>query len=152
MKVLMVCLGNICRSPLAEGILRQKIEEKKISNVFVDSCGTSDYHIGQTPDKRTQHNAIKHGTDLSNLRGRQFIRSDFDSFDKIFVMDSSNKEDVLALARNNEDKNKVELLLNITHPNNNLGVPDPYFGGANGFEDVYILVDAACEKLSDSLR
>lgn len=67
-------------------------------------------------------------------------------------MDSSNKEDVLALARNNEDKNKVELLLNITHPNNNLGVPDPYFGGANGFEEVYILVDAACEKLSDSLR
>jgi protein-tyrosine phosphatase len=152
MKVLMVCLGNICRSPLAEGILRQKIKEKKISNVFVDSCGTSDYHIGQTPDKRTQDNAIKHGTDLSNLRGRQFAQSDFDSFDKIFVMDSSNKEDVLALARNNEDKNKVELLLNITHPNNNLGVPDPYFGGANGFEDVYILVDAACEKLSDSLR
>lgn len=152
MKVLMVCLGNICRSPLAEGILRQKIEEKKISNVFVDSCGTSDYHIGQTPDKRTQDNAIKHGTDLSHLRGRQFTQSDFDSFDKIFVMDSSNKEDVLALARNNEDKNKVELLLNITHPNNNLGVPDPYFGGANGFEEVYILVDAACEKLSDSLR
>ena len=152
MKVLMVCLGNICRSPLAEGILRQKIKEKKISNVFVDSCGTSDYHIGQTPDKRTQDNAIKHGTDLSHLRGRQFTQSDFDSFDKIFVMDSSNKEDVLALARNNEDKNKVELLLNITHPNNNLGVPDPYFGGANGFEDVYILVDAACEKLSDSLR
>ena len=119
---------------------------------FVDSCGTSDYHIGQTPDKRTQDNAIKHGTDLSHLRGRQFTQSDFDSFDKIFVMDSSNKEDVLALARNNEDKNKVELLLNITHPNNNLGVPDPYFGGANGFEEVYILVDAACEKLSDSLR
>jgi len=152
MKVLMVCLGNICRSPLAEGILRQKIEEKEIVNVFVDSCGTSDYHIGQTPDRRTQANALKHGTDLSRLRGRQFTISDFDSFDKIFVMDSSNKENVLALARNIADEQKVELLLNITHPDRNLGVPDPYFGGINGFEEVYLLVNAACEKLSESLR
>ncbi|MBL4624667.1 MAG: low molecular weight phosphotyrosine protein phosphatase, partial [Flavobacteriales bacterium] len=92
MRVLMVCLGNICRSPLAEGILRQKIEEKGISGITIDSCGTSNYHIGQSPDQRTQQNALTHGTDLSKLRGRQFTVEDFASFDKIFAMDSSNKE------------------------------------------------------------
>ena len=152
MKILMVCLGNICRSPLAEGVLRQKVEEKAIAYIVVDSCGTSNYHIGQSPDQRTQSNALTHKTDLSKLRGRQFTVVDFDNFDKIFVMDLSNRENVLKLARSKEDEQKVELLLNITHPKKDLAVPDPYFGGPTGFEDVYQLVDAACDKLAESLK
>ena len=152
MKILMVCLGNICRSPLAEGILKQKLEAKNISSVTVDSCGTANYHAGQSPDQRTQSNALTHGTDLSSLRARQFVVGDFDTFDKIFVMDSSNRENVLKLSRNKEDEHKIELLLNITHPKKNLAVPDPYFGGPTGFEDVYQLVDEACDTLAESLR
>ncbi len=143
----MVCLGNICRSPLAEGVLRQKIEEYNIKNIEVDSCGTSNYHIGQAPDQRTQDNALQNGTNLSQLRARQFEVSDFDRFDKIYVMDSSNKSNVLELARNEADKNKVDLFLNIRYPNQNLQVPDPYFGGEQGFQNVYKLVDETCEAL-----
>lgn len=151
MKILMVCLGNICRSPLAEGILRKKLSEKGIENVKVDSAGTSSYHIGQAPDSRSQQNALSHGTDLSSLRARQFGVSDFDDFDKIYVMDSSNYSDVLSLARDASDSEKVELLLNSSHPGSNMAVPDPYFGGENGFENVYQLVDEACDIIANSL-
>lgn len=146
MKILVVCLGNICRSPLAEGILLHMVKEKKLS-ITIDSAGTSDYHIDEAPDARTTANAKKHNIDLSPLRARQFVVEDYDFFDKIYVMDKSNLQNVLKLARNENDKQKVDLFLNISHPNGNMEVPDPYFGGEAGFENVFQLVWKASEKL-----
>lgn len=150
-KILMVCLGNICRSPLAEGILREKAVKENIE-IFIDSAGTSNIHIGQHPDKRTVSNALEHGVDISNLLGRQFKQSDFDDFDQIFVMDSSNFSNVISLARNEKDKIKVELILNRLYPNSNMSVPDPYFGGEQGFENVFVLLDKACDSIIQSLK
>jgi len=149
-KILMVCLGNICRSPLAEGILREKTKEYS-EDIIIDSAGTSNYHIGSQPDNRTIANALTHGVDVSQLKARQFTVSDFDNFDHIYVMDSSNYSDVIALARNEGDKKKVALLLNSIYPNSNMSVPDPYFGGEQGFENVFILLDNACEVIAGSL-
>lgn len=150
-KIVMVCLGNICRSPLAEGILRAKTKDLA-STLFIDSAGTSNYHIGEHPDQRTIANARKHGVDVSTLKARQFVVADFDRFDHIFVMDSSNYADVISLARNDEDRAKVEMILNRVYPNSNMSVPDPYFGGEQGFENVFILLDKACEVIADSIR
>lgn len=146
----MVCLGNICRSPFAEGILREKVQSSA-HPVFIDSAGTSNYHVGQHPDARTIANALQHGVDVSTLKARQFSVNDFDAFDHIFVMDSSNHADVLSLARNENDKKKVELILNRVYPNSNMSVPDPYFGGEQGFENVFILLDKACEIIAESI-
>jgi protein-tyrosine phosphatase len=150
-KILMVCLGNICRSPLAEGILRVKAEKAGI-DIQIDSAGTSNYHIGENPDKRTVLNASKHAVDVSKLKARQFSTSDFDDFDHIFVMDSSNYGDVLSLARNEADRKKVELILNRVYPGSDMSVPDPYFGGEQGFENVFILLDKACDVIVNSLK
>lgn len=149
--VLMVCLGNICRSPLAEGILRQKAEKENIT-LKIDSAGTSNYHTGEHPDSRTIANAKKNGVDVSKLKARQFKVADFDSFDHIFVMDSNNYNDVIALARNEKDKAKVEMILNRVYPNSNMNVPDPYFGGEQGFENVFILLDKACDVIIESFK
>lgn len=146
MRILMVCLGNICRSPVAEGILRHKSENYKL-NIQVDSAGTSNYHIGQHPDTRSAGNAAKRGVDISKLKGRQFSVQDFDNFDLIYVMDQSNYRDVLSLARNENDRQKVEMILNVSLPNSNKAVPDPYYGGENGFDLVFNLLDEACEKI-----
>ena len=143
-KILMVCLGNICRSPLAEGIMLKLIEEKNL-NIHVDSAGTSNYHVDEAPDRRTIINAALHNIDLKPLRARQFNSSDFEKFDKIYVMDKSNLTNVLALATNDEHKIKVDLLLNVSHPNQDLEVPDPYFGGEQGFEDVFQMIYNACK-------
>jgi protein-tyrosine phosphatase len=149
-KVLMVCLGNICRSPLAEGILRHKAEKLNIS-IQIDSAGTSNYHIGDHPDSRTIANAKKHGVDVSKLKARQFSVADFDNFDTIFVMDASNYADVVSLSRDSNDRKKVEMILNRVYPNSNMNVPDPYFGGEQGFENVFILLDKACEVIANSV-
>lgn len=149
-RILMVCLGNICRSPLAEGILREKTKQLSI-NIILDSAGTCDNHVNQNPDSRTIANAKKHNIDISKLKARQFSVSDFDNFDQIFVMDSSNYGDVIALARNENDKQKIELILNRVYPNSNMSVPDPYFGGEQGFENVFILLDNACSIIANSL-
>ncbi len=124
-KVLMVCLGNICRSPVAEGVLRH-VANKKGLKIIVDSAGTANYHVGESTDKRSIANAKKNGVDISMLRGRQFNVLDFDEFDYIFTMDESNLKNVLALAKTEEHKQKVDLLLNTAYPNKNLPVPDPY--------------------------
>ncbi len=150
-KILMVCLGNICRSPLAEGILRHKTNKLGI-DVFIDSAGTSNYHIGEHPDKRTISNALKNGVDISELKARQFKVSDFDEFDIVFVMDSSNYTNVIDLARNKNDINKVELILNRVHPKSNMPVPDPYFGGEEGFQKVFDLLDNACDVIVEQLQ
>ncbi len=144
----MVCLGNICRSPLAEGILKAKL---KSESFYVDSAGTGDYHIGKNPDPRSIAIAKKYGLDISNLKGRQFDVSDFDKFDSIFVMDESNYRNVISLARNEEDKAKVNFILNLVHPNQDYNVPDPYYGGHEGFENVYKMLNEACTILANSL-
>ena len=146
-KILMVCLGNICRSPLAEGIMLKLIKENNI-NMRVDSAGTSNYHIDEAPDKRTITNAAKHDVDLKSLQARQFKVSDFEKFDKIYVMDNSNMANILAIAETQEHKLKVDLLLNASNPGMNLEVPDPYFGGEQGFEDVFQMVYKACQHIA----
>lgn len=147
-KILMVCLGNICRSPVAEGILRHLATEKELE-IEVDSAGTSGYHKGEAPDSRTQKNASKNGVDLSMLRSRQFTPADFENFHCIYVMDQSNYGDVLQLAKNDGQKNKVKLLLNEVFPNENKSVPDPYYGGEKEFEEVFQMIKSACIKIVD---
>ncbi|MGL4597910.1 MAG: low molecular weight protein-tyrosine-phosphatase [Bacteroidia bacterium] len=149
--ILMVCLGNICRSPLAEGILRHRLDERGIHHIRVDSAGTSGFHAGHHPDTRTIHNALTHQVDLSKLVSRQFTHRDFDAFDFIYVMDSSNYRDVMALAKTEAEKAKVDLLLNTIWDGENRAVPDPYYGGESGFENVFQLVDQACTKLANDL-
>ena len=147
-KILMVCLGNICRSPLAEGILKSKLPSEEF---IVDSAGTGDYHIGSTPDNRSIKVAKKYGLDISNQRGRQFTELDFIKFDIIYVMDSSNYENVIRLARNENDKNKVKMILNEIYPNQNYDVPDPYTGGIQGFESTFKMLDEACIEIAKTL-
>jgi protein-tyrosine phosphatase len=147
MKVLMVCLGNICRSPLAEGILREKIQAHGL-DWDVDSAGTGAYHIGEHPDPRSVAVARKHHLDISTQRARQFRTEDFDQFDLILVMDKSNYRNVVALARNPEQKGKVQLMLAYGEANRE-EVPDPYWDN-NGFEQVYHLLDESCEALIQS--
>ena len=148
-KVLMVCLGNICRSPLAEGLLKSKVDPDK---VYVDSAGTGDYHIGHAPDERSVSVARENKLDITSQRGRQFQVSDFDEFDKIYVMDMSNYRDVRSLARNDEDREKVSLILNEIFPGENVEVPDPYHGGNEGFNNVYRMLDEACEVIARKLE
>lgn len=144
----MVCLGNICRSPLAEGILTTKTFGHGIE---VDSAGTSNYHIGSSPDKRSIDVAAQHNINITQQRGRQFQVSDFDDFDHIYAMDSSNKENILKLARTETDKQKVSLILEKVFPGENVDVQDPYYGGLNGFKNVYDMLDEACEVIAKEL-
>jgi len=144
MNVLMVCLGNICRSPLAEGVLRDKIEQRGL-DWSVDSAGTSKWHAGESPDPRSVETAHANGIDISSQRARQFTVDDFDRFDLILVMDSSNYRNVVAMSRSEEDTSKVRLLLNYSYPGENRAVPDPYYEG--GFQNVYDLIEEAVELM-----
>ena len=146
----MVCLGNICRSPMAEGILRSKLETRGHA-VTVDSAGTGGWHVGEAPDRRAIHTAKKFGVDISNLVARKFSKKDFDNFDFIYVMDTENLRDVMSLARTLEDKNKVKLLLDTGEKKSGRSVPDPWYGGEEGFVEVYKLLDEACDDIIKSL-
>ena len=148
----MVCLGNICRSPMAKAILTKKLEEKNITWVEVDSAGTSDYHIGGKADQRTVESGKKHGIDLSSHRGRQFSRRDFDTFNLIFAMDRENYSDILYQANSEEETKKVKLILNEINPGANLSVPDPWFGGEKDFEKVFHLLDKACDIIVEKIQ
>ena len=139
----MVCLGNICRSPLAHGIFETLSQD---FNINVDSAGTANYHSGGQPDKRSQAIALNHGIDISKQHARQFTVNDFDAFDYIYVMDRSNLRDVLALARTEEDRKKVTLLLGHDE------VEDPYYGGLEGFEIVYKKIDNACREIIEQWK
>ena len=147
-KILMVCLGNICWAPLAEGILASKLPANKFT---VDSAGTGSWHIGHAPDERSINVGKKNKIDISHQKGRQFSSADFDAFDYIYVMDSSNYRDVLQLAITQDHKDKVQMILNDLFPNENVDVPDPYFGLANGFEIVYNMLDEVCDVISKKL-
>jgi len=149
MKILMVCLGNICRSPLAEGILWNK---GKHLNLKVDSAGTAAYHVGKQPDLRSINIAKKHYIDLSNQRARQFSRADFDKFDIIYAMDSNNYAHLISLASSETERNKIRMILNEINPNSYQSVPDPYYGGDNGFQDVYNMLDKACDKIIQDIE
>jgi len=150
MRILMICLGNICRSPLADGLLRNKVSEKKLP-WFVDSAGTAAYHIGNPPDHRMIQTAKENGIDISGLRARQFTSQDYEDFDRIYVMDQSNYKNVLALANSNADRQKVYLLLDHLYPNKQLEVPDPYYGNQSDFDAVFALVNKATEALISDL-
>jgi protein-tyrosine phosphatase len=147
-RVLMVCLGNICRSPLAEGILKSKLD---ISIFEIDSAGTSTYHQDSPPDQRSIEVANKYGLDIANQKSRPFTKKDFESFDYIFVMDSSNYEDVINMADGKEEEDKVSLILDTIYPGENQSVPDPYHDSINGFEQVYHMLEESCSVIASEL-
>lgn len=149
MKILMVCLGNICRSPLAEGILKSKLPQ----DFFVDSAGTIDMHQGSQPDKRSVQIAEKYGVDISNQRSRPITKEDLDQFDKIYCMDLSNFKNVISLAENEKQRQKISLLMEAADLNHSSGeVADPYWSELDGFEKVYHQIDEACEIIAKKLQ
>ena len=148
-KVLMVCLGNICRSPLAEGVLQSKLP---INKCIVDSAGIANYHVGTAPDKRSIVTAKKFGIDISQQKCRQITKSDFETFDYIYVMDNSNYKNVMAIAPNEASKQKVKLILNEVDSTSDLEVPDPYYGELEDFEHVFHLLDEACTIIASRIK
>ena len=150
MKILMVCLGNICRSPLAEGIMKRKIQENNL-NWEVDSAGTGYWHIGQKPDERSIAVAQKYGIDISDQKARQLRPHDLQEFDLIFAMDSSNYRNIKTYARSEEEQKKVDLIMNRVKPGYNQNVPDPYYN-SDGFEEVFQMLDTACDKIVEQYK
>lgn len=148
MKILMICLGNICRSPLAEGILRDKINTYQL-DWEVDSAGTGHWHIGNPPDPRSIQIANEYGIDISGQKARQFRSIDVDYYDLLLVMDEQNKKNILKYCHTPEEREKVKKIMEFT--GQNIDVPDPYYGDY-GFKNVYKLLDQACESLIDSYR
>lgn len=149
MKILMVCLGNICRSPLAHGILESKTKHYGIT---VDSAGTGSYHIGEPPDPRSIEVAMMHQIDISDQRARQFQVSDFDEFDRIYAMDRANLRDLKNLARNPEDERKLRLFMDSDPESPFDEVPDPYYDEIDGFKTVYALIETTCKKINTELK
>lgn len=151
MKILMVCLGNICRSPLAEGIMQQKIDQYRI-DAEVDSAGFEAFHIGDPPDERAIKVAFNNDIDISDYSARVFRTADFDRFDRIYVMDDNNYSDVMRKARNENDRRKVDFILNAVDPGSNDVVPDPYYGRLSDFEEVFFLLNQAIDIIAKKLQ
>lgn len=149
-RILLVCMGNICRSPMAEGLVRHKARERGM-DVRTDSAGTIDSHVGETPDRRAQKCMDDHGIDISDLRARQIRPSDFHEFDLLLAMDLDNLKGLRRIAPNDALLDKARLMMDFA-PDLPQEVPDPYFGGQDGFEEVYRMLDAACEDLLDRLQ
>mgnify|MGYP000235639344 FL=1 len=151
MKILMVCLGNICRSPLAHGILEGKVNKAGLA-ITVDSAGTNGYHDGELPDPRSIDKANEYDIDITNQRSRQITQNDIQEFDFIYVMDSSNYNNIVALCNSPEEISKVKMIMNEVEPGKNISVPDPYFGDSDGFEKVYQMIDLACANIVNELK
>lgn len=150
-KVLFVCLGNICRSPTAEGVFKQLLDREQLeSAVHVDSAGTHAYHVGSPPDPRAQEAALRRGIDLSGIRGRRAEAKDFDEFDHVLAMDQENYENLLAIA--GDQTHKIGVLMSYSTRFDENQVPDPYYGGPNGFERVLDMIEDASEGLLRELR
>jgi protein-tyrosine phosphatase len=143
MKILMVCLGNICRSPLAEGILRHKAEQQGL-DWEIESAGTGGYHIGEAPHKLSQKVALHNGIDISCQQARQFCKEDMLTFDRIYVMDAENYQEVKRMSKELWDSSKTDLLLNVSDPGRNRGVPDPWYGEEDGYHKVFDMISKAC--------
>lgn len=150
MRILFVCLGNICRSPMAEGIMREKLKASDL-DLELDSCGTGDYHEGENPDPRAQKEMEQRGVDISDLVARGFEDEDFERFDLILTMDEDNYERILERARNEEERKKVDMILNRLPDTRGSSVPDPYFGAKDGFRTVFELLDRSTDALIKEL-
>ena len=150
MNILFVCLADVCRSPLAEGLLKKKFKENNIDG-FVDSAGFESFTINEPPDNRVRQTAEKHGIELKG-KSRIFVKDDFDKFDKIYVMDTKNYRDVKDLARNKSDLKKIDYLLNVLHPGENKTVPDPYLQGEYDCNMVFDIIDAATSRIVEGLK
>ncbi len=148
-KILMVCLGNICRSPLAEGILKDKLNNSE--EFIIDSAGMGNSHIGELPDKRSILVANENKLDITYQRARLFTMDDFDNFDIIYAMDHFNYKALIKLAATEEHKAKVKIILNEVFPNENLDVPDPFYSSTFAFRNVYKMLDEACDVIADKL-
>ena len=146
MKILMVCLGNICRSPLAEGILQHKAKKAGL-NWTIESAGTNNYHTGEAPHHLSQKVARLNGIDICHQKARQFVKEDFDRFDKIYAMANDVVDDIKKIAKEKFDARKVDLFLNELHPGKNKNVPDPWYGTEPGYHEVYKLIDETCERI-----
>jgi len=150
--VLFVCAGNICRSPLAEGVFRHQVEARGLAHVFhIESAGTGNWHAGEAPDPRMQETALENGVSLADLRARQFIESDFERFDHLFAMDKSNLHDMLYLDRVEAYGRKVRLYRELDPTPGDYQVPDPYYGGQSGFDKVYQMIERTGEALLEHL-
>lgn len=151
-KVLFVCMGNICRSPTAEAVFRAKVQEAGLEHsILIDSVGTHDYHIGDPPDQRTQRAASQRGYDMSMLRGRQVEVADFTRFDYVLAMDNANMAILYRLCPK-EQRDRLGLFLEYAQHHKQREVPDPYYGGEDGFERVLDMVEDAAEGLLLHLR
>lgn len=146
MKILMVCLGNICRSPLAEGILQDKAFKAGLS-WSVESAGTNSYHTGEPPHPLSQKVAKLNGIDISQQRARRFKAEDFEIYDKIYALADDVMDEMKRIARNKFDTAKTDLLMNELHPGKNMDVPDPWYGPEPGYHEVYKMIDQVCEKI-----
>lgn len=143
MKILMVCLGNICRSPLAEGVLQAKANAANL-NWIVNSAGTNGLHNGEAPHKFSQKVAVKHGVDISNQISRKFVADDFENYDKIYVMAADVLQDVKKIAGEKFDTNKIDFFLNELNAGKNEDVPDPWYGEEDGYDEVYEIIERTC--------
>ncbi|MDH3688154.1 MAG: low molecular weight phosphotyrosine protein phosphatase [Gammaproteobacteria bacterium] len=151
-RVLFVCLGNICRSPTAEGVFRHMTGQQDLkSRIHIDSAGTHAYHVGEPPDPRAQQAAARRGIDLSALRGRKAMPQDLDEFDYVLAMDEQNQRDLLSISSAGNE-HKIGLLMSYAATRQEVAVPDPYFGGGVGFELVLDMIEEACDGLLDDIR
>ncbi len=151
MKILMVCLGNICRSPLAEGVLHHKAQQEGLSWT-IDSAGTNGYHVGEQPHRLSQKVALLNGIDISHQRARRFTAADFREYDKIYAMAEDVIEEMQRIARKDFDATKVDLLMNELHPGKNMDVPDPWYGAEPGYHEVFAMINQACDKIVEKYR
>lgn len=150
MNVLFLCHANMCRSPLAEGLLKLILKNRNI-RAIIDSAGFEVYHINESPDRRAIKKGLDHGIDITEKKVRLFVRDDFDKFDKIYVMDSHAYRSAMYFARNDQDKNKVDFLMNLIKPGKNESVPDPFYRNLEACDETYEILNNACLKIADNI-